>query len=154
MHTWVWPGIIIVNSNTSDISLMNLMTVSLQNSQHFLGPVTAHCCPLHNKFRTVTHFSSQQTAATIFPADSAFFNCFFVSDVVWHRSTNCHLDSSSKWWTHISSHVKICGRKPSTPVSYQCKLPVLIASLTSLCTFVSMHGTKQVQTLEHLSCVH
>jgi hypothetical protein len=64
------------------------------------------------------------------------------------------LHSSSKWWTHISSHLKICGGKPSMSVSYQCKWLVLISSLTSLCTFVSMHGTKQVQTLEHLGCVH
>jgi hypothetical protein len=34
----------LLNNNTSDICLMNLMTLSLQNSNHSHGLLTVHCC--------------------------------------------------------------------------------------------------------------
>lgn len=143
----------LLNSNTSDICLMNLMTVSLQNSQHFLGPVTVHCTPTQ-EIQNSNTFIIPTECSHHFSCWQCILNFFFYSGCRVALFHQLPLGFKSKWWAHISSHVKICGRKPSTSVSYQHKWPVLIPFLTSLCTSVSMHGTKQVQTSEHLSHVH
>jgi hypothetical protein len=69
------------------------------------------------------------------------------------HSIDCCLDSGSKWWTLVSSHMTVCDRKPSPPASYWCKKKVAVAFIVCNClvsfyAHVSMSDTEGVQTLE------
>lgn len=55
-------------------------------------------------------------------------------------SNDCCLDSGSKWWNLVSSHMTVCDRKPSLPASYWCqKKKVAVAFIVHNCLSLSMH---------------
>jgi hypothetical protein len=87
--------------------------------------------------------------ATIFPANGALLDFFFLGYVMWLYFTNCLLESGSKCWKYISFPVTVFDRKPLTScigekISNDC-----IAYF--LCASVSILGIQRAQTLEQTS---
>jgi hypothetical protein len=52
---------------------------------------------------------------------------------------DCWLDSGSKWWNLVSSHMTVCDRNPSPPTSYWCRSQWHLLSLFVILFSVSLN---------------
>jgi len=144
----------LLNSNTSDICPMNLMTVSLQKSQHFHGPVTVHCCRPKQEIQNSNTFLIPVDCSHNFSCWQCILKFFSLFGMLygtippiatWIKVQNGGPTFHPMWKSVAGSHQRLYHINTND----KCWLLPL-----SLCVHVSMHGTKQVQTLEHLSCAH
>lgn len=80
----------------------NSRKASIQTTYCFNIAARIYCCPTKHKVHK-TKLPHPKKLVIIFPADSTLLNFFFLGDIMQYHSTDCFLNSYSKYCTKISS---------------------------------------------------
>jgi hypothetical protein len=108
-----WPSVDLEGATVGDFFVRDKrMKPYIQTCYCFSAVFAVHCCTLGKMFTRITPFSTQKIVSMIFPADTVLLNFFYLGDIIWTHSINCHLDLDFKWWTQVSSCMIILMGRP------------------------------------------